>query len=147
MDYNDEFIYTETTKKALKLMCEKHINQKDKVGLPYILHPFYLASKMKDEKTTTVALLHDLVEDTDVTFDDLSELFEKDIVDAVKLLTHDKDVPYEEYVLKIKENPIARKVKLQDLKHNSNLNRLEKVTPEDIKRQEKYLKAIKLLTE
>lgn len=141
-------VYTEQTKKALKLCFEAHKNQVDKSGMPYAFHPFHLAEQMTDEKTTVVALLHDVIEDTDYTFDDLREIgFEKDVIDALGLLTHNNDTPYMEYVAKIKTNPIARAVKLADLQHNSDLSRLNVVDEKALKRKEKYAEAIKILTE
>ena len=101
------------TKKALRLCFDAHKDQKDKSDLPYVFHPFHLAEQMTDEATTIVALLHDVIEDTDVTLADLqAEGFSREILDAVALLTHDKSVNYTDYVLKIKENPIAKAVKL-----------------------------------
>lgn len=141
-------IYTKLTKLAMKISFNAHVNQVDKTGLPYVYHPFYLSTSMTDEATTCVALLHDVVEDTNMTFEELEGYgFYKEIIDALKLLTHDKNVPYMDYVLKIKDNKIAREVKLADLRHNSDLSRLDVVTKKDLERQEKYLKAIKLLTE
>ncbi len=141
-------IYTEDTKKALKLCFEAHKNQVDKSGMPYVFHPFHLAEQMTDERTTIVALLHDIVEDTDYTLDDLSNMgFESDIIEALMLMTHDKAVPYMEYVAKIKNNPIARTVKLADLRHNSDLSRLDTVDEKAIKRKDKYSEAIRLLTD
>ncbi len=141
-------IYTEMTKKALKICFEAHKEQKDKTGLPYVFHPFHLAEQMEDETTTIVALLHDVVEDTDITFDDLiNEGFSDEVIDALTLLTHDPAVPYMDYVAMIKPNPAAKIVKLADLAHNSDLTRLDIVTDWDLKRNEKYLKAIKLLKE
>ena len=118
----------------------------DKSGCPYVFHPFHLAEQMDDEDSVCVALLHDVVEDTSVTFFDLEKLgFNKNIIEALKLMTHNKDVPYMDYVLKIKNNELAKKVKLADLTHNSDLSRLNVVTEEDIKRVEKYNQAKKLL--
>lgn len=141
-------IYTKMTKIAMKLCFESHKDQLDKSGLPYVFHPFHLAEQMKDEDTTVVALLHDVIEDTDRTLDDLRALgFNERIVEAVALMTHDDAVPYMEYVSLIKTNPIARAVKLADLRHNSDMTRLDTVTPRDVERAEKYAKAIKLLSE
>ena len=140
-------IYTPLTKLALKLCFEAHKDQLDKSGMPYVFHPFHIAEQMTDEETTIVALLHDVIEDTDTTLDDLKELgFPETVISAIKLMTHDKDTPYMEYVTKIKTDPIARRVKLQDLAHNSDMTRLDTVTPYDIERAEKYKKAIELLT-
>ena len=102
---------------------------------------------MDDEYTTCVALLHDVVEDTDITLDDLKkEGFPKEVTDAIVLMTHDDDVPYLEYVAKIKRNPIATSVKLADLKHNSDLTRLDEVDSKALERVEKYRKAIQILS-
>lgn len=139
-------IYTEMTKKAIKLMFEKHKDQVDKSGMPYVFHPFHLAEQMDDEETTITALLHDIVEDTDTTFDDLRELgFSDNVINALKLMTHDKNVDYFEYVKKISKNPIARKVKIKDLEHNMDTSRLDEVTDKDLERVKKYKKCYKYL--
>lgn len=139
-------IYTPMTKTALKLCFEAHKDQTDKSGLPYVFHPFHLAEQMPDEKTTVVALLHDVIEDTDYTLDDMKNMgFSDDILSAIALMTHDDGVPYMEYVALIKKNPIAKMVKLADLRHNSDMSRLDKVTAHDRERAEKYKKAIEFL--
>ncbi len=139
-------IYTEKTKKALKLCFEAHKEQTDKSGMPYVFHPFHLAEQMKTEETTIVALLHDLIEDTEYTIEDLSNMgFDKSVTDAIALMTHADGVDYMDYVRMIKENPIAKAVKLADLNHNSDLTRLDVIDEKAIKRREKYLKAITLL--
>lgn len=139
-------IYTELTKKALKISFETHKNQTDKSGIPYVYHPFHLAEQMDDEYSTCVALLHDVVEDSNLTLDDLIEDgFPKEITDAIALMTHDKSVPYLDYVAQIKKNPIARVVKLADLRHNSDLSRLDAVDDKALERVDKYKKAILLL--
>lgn len=141
-------IYTDLTKKALKLCFEAHKDQVDKSGLPYVFHPFHLAEQMEDEATTVVALLHDVVEDTDITFLDLEqEGFGEEIITALKLLTHEDSVPYMDYVLEIKKNQIATAVKLADLRHNSDLTRMDVVDEWALKRNEKYKRAMKLLLE
>ena len=102
-------IYTSTTKKALKLCFEVHKNQVNKSGMPYVFHPFHLAEQMTDENTTVVALLHDVVEDTDYTIEDLRNMdFNEEILEAISLMTHSKDVPY---IAEIKKNPIAKNCK------------------------------------
>lgn len=139
-------IYTPKTKKALKLCFEAHKNQIDKSDMPYVFHPFHLAEQMKTEETTVVALLHDVVEDTDYTLEELSNMgFDKPIIDALALLTHDPAVEYMDYVKAIKSNTIAKAVKLADLRHNSDLTRLDIVTEKALERQQKYLKAIAFL--
>lgn len=139
-------IYTDLTKKALKISFNAHKDQLDKSGMPYVYHPFHLAEQMDDEYSTCVALLHDVVEDTDTTLDDLSRIFPKEVTDAIALMTHDDNVPYLDYVRTIKSNPIASKVKLADLKHNSDLTRLDTVDDKALERVEKYKKAINILT-
>lgn len=140
-------IYTKLTKKALKLSFEAHKEQIDKSGMPYVYHPFHLAEQMQDEYTTVVALLHDIVEDTDYTLSDLSSMgFNDDIVSAIALMTHNVSVPYMDYVARIAKNPIAKAVKLTDLQHNSDLTRFDTVTQKDLDRVEKYKKAIELLS-
>ena len=141
-------IYTDLTKKALKLCFEAHKEQTDKNGMPYVFHPFHLAEQMKDENTTIVALLHDVVEDSSLTFDDLYKIgFPEETLTAIQLMTHDKAVPYMDYVSIIKENPIARIVKLADLIHNSDLSRLNEVSEKDLERVAKYKRAIAILEE
>ena len=139
-------IYTPMTKIALKLCFEAHKDQIDKSGMPYVFHPFHLAEQMADENTTIVALLHDVIEDTEYTLDDLRKFgFAEDVLSAISLMTHADDVPYMEYVVKIKTNPIAKAVKLADLKHNSDMSRLDRITQIDEERAKKYKKAIELL--
>ena len=140
-------IYTKNTKKAINIAYKAHMGQKDKFGIPYIFHPVHLAELMDSEEECIVAILHDVVEDTNVTFDDLEKHFSSEVITALKLLTHDKRVPYNEYILNLKDNPIAKKVKLADLKHNSDRTRLNHITPKDIIRNKKYENAIKLLSE
>lgn len=139
-------IYTDQTKKALKLCFEAHKDQVDKSGLPYVFHPFHLAEQMTDEVTTIVALLHDVIEDTAYTLDDLRSMgFPVEELNALALLTHDKNVPYMDYVSRIKKNPIAKAVKLADLRHNSDLSRLDTPDNKALERVQKYRNAIALL--
>ena len=141
-------IYTDLTKRAMKLCFAAHKNQVDKSGLPYVFHPFHLAEQMKDEMTTVAALLHDVVEDTEYTVDDLRKMgFPEAVLGALMLLTHDDAEPYLGYVRRLKDNPIARAVKLADLRHNSDLTRLDRVDETALVRVEKYRAAIKLLEE
>lgn len=139
-------IYTDLTKKALKLCFDIHKEQLDKSGLPYVFHPFHLAEQMETEETIVVALLHDVVEDSDCTLDDLRRMgFPQPILDALRLLTHDPAVEYMDYVRSIKDNPIARAVKLADLRHNADLSRLDVIDTKAMTRSEKYRKAIAFL--
>ncbi len=115
--------------------------------MSYVYHPFHLAEQMDDEYSTCVALLHDVVEDTGITIEDLEfEGFPSEVINAIELMTHDDSVPYLDYVKIIKTNPIACKVKLADLKHNSDLSRLDVVDSKMLERLEKYKKAINILT-
>ena len=140
-------LYTKLTKTAMKIAFEAHKDQTDKNGIPYIYHPIHLAEQMTDEKTICVALLHDVVEDTEITFEQLKkEGFSSEILEALMLLTHDDELPYMDYVQNIKKNPIATAVKLADLRHNSDLSRLDIVDEKAIARAEKYKKAIALLS-
>lgn len=139
-------LYTVLTKKALKISFDAHKNQVDKSGMPYVYHPFHLAEQMDDELSTCVALLHDVVEDTDITLDELkSNGFPDEVIEALSLMTHRDNVPYLDYVRAMKDNLIARKVKLADLAHNSDLTRLNKVDNKAIERVEKYKQAILIL--
>ena len=117
-------IYTELTIKAMNLAYSAHHGQYDKGGVPYIFHPIHLAEQMDDEISTCVALLHDTVEDTAVTLEQLAAEFPKEVVDAVALLTHADGVEYFDYVRAIKANPVAVKVKLADLSHNGDPKRI-----------------------
>lgn len=123
-----------------------HRDQTDLSGKPYMFHPVHLAEQMETEEEICTALLHDVVEDSDYTLEDLQNMgFAPEIVEAVGLLTHDPEVPYLDYVRALKENPIARKVKLADLAHNSDTGRRKPVTKHDFERLEKYQNAIKIL--
>lgn len=141
-------IYTDLTKKALKISFNAHKNQVDKSGMPYVFHPFHLAEQMDDEYSVCVALLHDVIEDTDIMIEDLkAEGFPKEVINAIELMTHSDSVPYLDYAKTIKNNSIARKVKLADLKHNSDLSRLDNIDDKALERVEKYKKAIEILQE
>jgi (p)ppGpp synthase/HD superfamily hydrolase len=139
-------IYTPLTKKAMKFAYQAHQGQTDKSGLPYIYHPMHIAEQMEDESTTVCALLHDVVEDTHYTLEDLIQQgYPSEIIEALSLLTHNKGIPYMDYVRKINSNKIASTVKLADLQHNSDLSRLEVIDDDALKRIEKYRKAMQIL--
>lgn len=139
-------LYTEMTKKAMKLCFDAHKDQVDKSGMPYIFHPLILAEKMTTEEEITVALLHDVVEDTNYTIEDLQDMgFSDTVIEALKKMTHDPAIPYMDYVKGISTNPIATKVKLADLRHNSDLNRLDQADSKAIARVKKYKSAIEFL--
>ena len=141
-------IYTPLTKKALKLCFEAHKTQLDKTGMPYVFHPFHLAEQMTDELSTVCALLHDVIEDTAYTFDDLRAMgFPEAVIEVLALLTHDAAVPYMDYVKNLAHHPVARAVKLADLRHNSDETRLDTVDEAAKRRAEKYKQAIAFLSE
>lgn len=132
--------------KAIQIATTAHAGQTDKGGNPYISHPMRLMENVESVEEKIVAVLHDVVEDTEVTFADLEkEGLPQICIDALKLLTHDKDVPYMDYVKSISSNEIASSVKIADLKDNSDLSRLESITDKDIARVEKYTKALSIL--
>ena len=116
-------IYTPMTIRAMRLAYRAHEGQMDYSGVPYIYHPMHLAEQMDDEVSCTVALLHDVVEDTDVTAEELAREFPQEVVEAVLLLTHDDQTDYFDYVRAISRNPVAKKVKLADVAHNSDESR------------------------
>ena len=133
---------------ALKFATEKHFGQFDKGGNPYILHPlkvmYYL--KSDDEELQCIALLHDVVEDCGVTYQELRELgLSERIIAGVKGMTKLPGETYEEAMIRIKSNPDSIRVKLCDLRHNSDIRRLKGVTEKDIKRIEKYQKMYQTL--
>lgn len=133
---------------ALAIAEDAHKGQVDKAGVDYIQHPLFVASLVEGELAKTVALLHDVVEDSDWTLEDLrKEGLPEEVVQAVGILTKKRNENYEEYILRVKQNPLARQVKLADLKHNSDLSRLANVTDRDRKRVAKYQKAISFLSE
>ena len=134
-------ILTPLVIKALEIATEAHKGQVDKGGNPYILHPIYIAARMKDEVRTIVALLHDVPEDTEWTLEDLA-FFGEEVVEALALLKRDKSVPYHKYIEDLSVNPIARDVKMGDLEHNTDLTRLKVITVKDFKRAQKYKRSI-----
>lgn len=132
--------------KAEFLASKYHLYQLDKAGRPYIEHPRAVAAPLIDDDCKITAFLHDIVEDTDIDIELLKEVFPERIVNAILSMTHKEDEDYFSYVRRVGENPIARQVKLSDLTHNMNLNRLKNVTEKDFERVEKYKKAFDILS-
>lgn len=127
--------------KAIALASEKHMGQFDKAGMPYILHVLKVMHYLKtdDLELMSIAVMHDLVEDTDITFADLHEMgFSERVVNAVKLLTKMRGQTGKEYLEGIKSNKDAIRVKLADLRHNSDIRRLKGITEKDVARMKKY---------
>ena len=141
-------IYTMQTKKAMRITFIAHKDQVDKTGMPYVFHPYHLAEQMADEASVCVALLHDVVEDTDITFDDLREMgISEDVISSLVLLTHNKEVLYADYIQSIKDSGdrIAITVKLADLRHNSDISRFELIDEKAVESCGRYMEAIKQL--
>ena len=138
-------INTKLTRKAMIIAYNAHINQFDRAGVPYIYHPIHLAEQMDTEIECVVALLHDVVEDCGITFEQLEIDFPKEIIQVLKLLTRNKEMKYMDYIMEIKKNDIAKKVKIADIKHNADESRLDKITLKDIARRNKYRKALEYL--
>ena len=137
----------ERIRRAYQTAAEAHRGQVDKSGVEYINHPLTVAAQVDDVSAIIVALLHDTVEDTALTLDELRTkipLTEAE-AEALKLLTHDERIPYLDYVAAIKSNPLAKRVKVADLRHNSDLTRINNPSPKDFARVEKYRAALKLL--
>ena len=133
LSYNEQFQI------ALELAVEKHKNQSDKAGNPYILHPLHVMENVNSKEGKIVAILHDIIEDTDVTEDYLLKIgLSKRIVDAVVALTRSEDIDYQEYIKNLSSNPLAKEVKLADLEHNMDLKRLPTLEEKDLERNRKY---------
>ena len=132
---------------ALSIATKAHRGQFDKAGIDYIEHPIFVASQVDSEEEKAVALLHDVIEDSSVTAEELLNAgLPETVVTAVQILSKKKGQDYQTYLKTVKSNPLARVVKLADLKHNSDLLRLETITDKDLERLEKYKKAIDYLS-
>lgn len=124
---------------AIGLALAAHRQQVDKAGAPYILHPLRLMLRMQTLEEMVVAVLHDVLEDSDTTRADLEQLgFAPPILEALEALTHRAEQSYEEYITAIKQVPLARRVKLADLEDNANILRLKEITPGSLEKLQKY---------
>lgn len=133
LSYNEQFQI------ALELAVEKHKNQTDKAGNPYILHPLHVMENVNNKEGKIVAILHDIIEDTYITENYLLKIgLSKRIVDAVVALTRSEDMDYQEYIKNLSSNPLAKEVKLSDLEHNMDLKRLPTLEEKDLERNRKY---------
>lgn len=135
---------TTLLERAVGLALEAHAGEVDKADKPYILHPLRLMLQMDTEEEMITAVLHDVVEDSHVTLDDLRAAgFPSAVLEALALLTHNTAAEaYDAYIARIKPNPLARKVKLADLAHNMDIRRLpDPLTVADLGRLEKYRRA------
>lgn len=133
---------------ALKIAISAHRSQTDKMGKAYILHPLRVAHRCKTDEERIVAILHDTIEDSQVTSDDLlNNGFPRNIVDAVLSVTHQQGETYEEFVHRAALNPIGREVKIHDLEDNLDILRIDRLTPAFIERYNRYLTAYRFLCE
>lgn len=143
-------IYTPMTRKAMRVAYEAHKGQMDESGVPYIFHPYHVAEQMTDEISVCVAVLHDVLEDTDVTSEKLEAQFPEEVMEPLRLLRHEHGEDYMVYINRIKCNPVAVQVKLADIAHNSDETRVygTGVTQERLEHwRAKYRKAKRVLEE
>lgn len=132
--------------KAVGMAHQAHIGQTDKAGRPYILHALRLMLKFDTEAEMIVAVLHDVIEDSDVTLEHLKESgYPSPVIAAIDCLTRRKDESYDDFIKRIKTNSLARKVKIADLMDNLDLTRLVVLTEQDLLRINKYHKALQIL--
>lgn len=132
--------------KAISIAVNVHSGVTDKGGSPYILHPLRLMLKFSKEDEMIVAVLHDVIEDTDIAITDFIDLgFSDSVINALQFLSKNSSETYQEYIEKISINELARKIKIEDLKDNMDLSRLSEITPKDLERIIKYHQALKIL--
>jgi (p)ppGpp synthase/HD superfamily hydrolase len=133
--------------KAIQIAEQAHEGQRDKAGAPYILHPLRVMMKMATEAEQIIAVLHDVVEDTDWTMEQLQqEGYNREILDALDCLARRDGEEYGDFIKRVKQNPLSVKVKVADLEDNLDVSRLKGVTDTDAKRLEKYQQALKMLS-
>lgn len=132
--------------KAIAIAVGAHRNQKDKAGAPYILHPLRIMLQMKSDEERIAAVLHDVVEDSDWTLEELKEEgFPGAIIAAVDCLTRRAGESYTAFVKRAGKNPLARKVKRADLVDNLDIMRMKRLSEKDRQRLNRYLNALKTL--
>ena len=132
---------------AVSIAAQAHRGQKDKAGAPYLLHPLRMMLRMDTEAAMMAAVLHDVVEDTDWTLERLREVgFSEEVLEALDCLTHREGESYQQFVERVRTNPIARQVKIADLEDNMNVRRINRLGPRDLERLEKYHRAWRALT-
>jgi len=135
--------------RAIQIAVEAHAGAKDRGGKAYILHPISVMMRCETDEEKIVAILHDVVEDTDWTFEALREEgFTKTIIEALKTVTkHSDDEDYDEFIQRSLKNKIGRKVKIADLRENLDVTRIGELTDKDLERINKYKRALKTLKE
>jgi (p)ppGpp synthase/HD superfamily hydrolase len=139
-------IQSPTLEDAIQLAAKAHAGQLDKGNNPYILHPLRVMLALDDLPSRITGILHDVIEDTPYTLEDLSALgYPESILQALDCLSRRKEESYEEFILRIKENPLACKVKLADLRDNSDMSRIPNPTEKDRLRHAKYQRSIDTL--
>ena len=136
-----------TIEDAVSIAARAHRGQKDKAGAPYLLHPLRMMLRMETEAAMMAAVLHDVVEDTEWTLERLrDEGFSDEVLEAVDCLTHREGESYQQFVERVRTNPIARQVKIADLEDNMNVRRINQLGPKELERLEKYHRAWRVLT-
>ena len=136
-----------TVEDAVSIAARAHRGQKDKAGAAYLLHPLRIMLRMDTEAAMMAAVLHDVVEDTEWTLERLREVgFSEEVLEAIDCLTHREGESYEEFVERVRTNPIARQVKIADLEDNMNVRRINQLGPKELERLEKYHRAWWVLT-
>lgn len=137
-----------TLERAILIAAQAHLGQRDKAGAPYILHPLRMMMRMESEAAMIAAALHDVVEDSDWTLEQLrGEGFSEKVLQAVDCLTRRDSESYDEFIARVRANAIARQVKIADLEDNMNVKRIGEMTTKDMARIEKYHRAWRILTE
>jgi (p)ppGpp synthase/HD superfamily hydrolase len=137
-----------TLERAILIAAQAHLGQRDKGGAPYILHPLRMMMRMESEAAMIAAALHDVVEDSAWTLEQLrDEGFSEEVLQAVDCLTRRDGETYDEFVARAGANAIARPVKIADLEDNMNVKRLGEMTPKDLARIEEYHRAWRALTQ
>ena len=134
--------WNELYDRALRIAIRAHEGQQDKSGREYVMHPIRVAERCKDTRAKIVALLHDTIEDTDVTIEYLrKEGFPEEIIDAVLSVTKQEGENYEDFVRRAARNAIGKEVKIADLEDNMDIRRLKEIKEEYVDRLRKYLRA------
>ena len=140
-------MYSRDVEAARMLAARMHAGQADKAGLPYITHPARVAARLDAPEEQVVGWLHDTVEDTALTVGDIARQFGPETAAAVDAISRREGEAWEDYIARVRENPMARRVKISDLIDNSNLSRIPRVTAKDVARQARYNRALAALME
>jgi (p)ppGpp synthase/HD superfamily hydrolase len=132
---------------AIAISSRAHASQIDKAGQPYILHPLRIMFKFQSEHERIVAVLHDVIEDSEISLDDLKRLgFSTTIIEAIDCLTKRNGETYEEFISRVSLNDLARKIKIEDIRDNMDLTRIDSINDIDLARIKKYHRALKFLS-